>query len=134
MNFLKRAWRGEAKLWQIFWLGVAVPQLTGVVVGLIGGFVIGSISAANGTKADPSQIKDVVASLPWFLTFLVYYCLLIMCVWRCRRNTGHAAWSWAALAVLIFFTLSLLIATIGKLAVGDAPQPVLTQDVSDGSI
>lgn len=134
MSFLKRAWRGEAKLWQIFWLGLLVPQIVGVVAGLIGGFIMGSISTANGTPVNPTKMQEIVASLPWLGAFLGYYCLLAVCIWRCRRNASHAAWGWAALAVLAFFILSLVSVIIGKLSVADAAPQVMTQQVSDGSI
>lgn len=102
MSFLKSAWRGEAKLWKIFWLGILLPQIVAMIVGFVVGFMAASSGVAPGNRA---PLNGVINSVGWFLTLAVYYWLLFVAVYRCRRNASGEAWGYIAMLVIGLFAL-----------------------------
>ena len=92
MEFVKRAWRGEEKLWKVFWLyGYAVPIAFGLIIVLPIMLILGI--------ATP-QLLSVFTPIMDF-----YYLAWIVCVFRCSQNVKEKSWSiaariWAALVLL----------------------------------
>ena len=108
MTFLKRAWKGEAKLWQIFWAGLLLPQVVGFLIGVITGFYI----AGSGTDKSTAQsvVRGALTSLPWVIGMCVYYVLVSIMVWRCSFNVKSGrGWGYAARVVIILFTTIMIL-------------------------
>jgi|GEM_PF-5168210 len=78
MGFIKRAWRGEAKLWVVFWLwGFLFPLLASLLLT----FVIAAVPALT---------------IPIGVLWLVYVVWWIVAVWKCSFNVGARFWGYLA--------------------------------------
>lgn len=75
MGFIKRSWRGETKLWKVFWLG-------GIVVA-IGEGILWALLAG-------SSLLAVI------LLAGIMHGWLFLAVWRCAFNCGWRMWGYIA--------------------------------------
>jgi len=98
-NFLRRYWRGEGRLWRVYWLyGV----LGSVLLALIPGWMLQAGAVGSG----------------WFQLVLIilaaYTVWIVVSVWRCAFNVenelyGHMArWLTVAWAINALFVLGFL--------------------------
>jgi hypothetical protein len=97
-----RAWRGEEKLWKVFWgYGIAISSILASVY-------------AVAIYVDRIALQQVL-----LLTFMAYTAWILISVWRCASNTMEKLWgllarfltvAWAAntILVMIFLQLDLL--------------------------
>jgi|ERR1019366_22795 hypothetical protein len=90
MKWFRRAWRGEEKLWRVFWLYSVLVPLTAYL------FLI----------VLPIRIyaTPLVTYSYFFVGWAALNCWLIVPMWRCGDNTNW--WVWTRLArinVLIMF-------------------------------
>jgi hypothetical protein len=82
MCWFKRAWRGEERLWKVFWLYS----------------VLGPIVAYLALIVVPLETKNIViVSYSYFFALLaVFNSMLVVPLWRCAANTSW--WLWTRLA------------------------------------
>lgn len=85
MNFVKRAWRGEEKLWKIFWIfGVAFGFAYNYLLSLFsGGAVFWALVAL----------------------FIVYDIWLSVALWRCAFNSGLKIWGYIARIIAVILII-----------------------------
>lgn len=76
IDSVKKALRGEEKLWKVFWLWGALLYVSSIVVGIFSTFL----------DYDYRIIKYLVGILGLVLIF-VYPVLLIKSLYRCAQNT-----------------------------------------------
>lgn len=90
----KLAWRGDLRLWQVFWIGkILIPGLFFLILQLI----------ANGFDTNwPSMIYGLL--WPFYLIFI------FVAVWRCAPNTNHKIWMYLARAQIIAIILAVIVA------------------------
>lgn len=87
MNIFVKCWRGEAPLWQAFWLiGIIFPVEIAVIAGWIAQFFI-EYFGLNGS----SYLNSVILKLNCFaiITILLYMLFAYISIWRCRNNSGE---------------------------------------------
>lgn len=99
MGWIKRAWRGEERLWIVFWLH-------GVLLGLILSMVcMDFIPNAFGA----------VAAIVSGSFYLVYYIWNTVSQWRCAFNTNWHFWGYV---VRVMIVLTFIFLSIGLLVGG----------------
>ena len=89
MSIINKAWRGEEKLWKIFWLGL---------------LFLAFISALG---------KVLVQNLPPFALFyglfrLAYIIWWLVSLWRCAFNVSARFWGYLARALVCLFPLAII--------------------------
>ena len=90
-NFLIRFWRGEARLWQAFWLCAFIGKfLVFAVIGFIG-FLIWHSPQDN-------NLTNVVLGIP----LLAYVVFALVSVWRCSKNVDLAPLGALAKVLVVF--------------------------------
>ncbi|MCE2927013.1 MAG: hypothetical protein LW823_05165 [Rickettsiales bacterium] len=92
MGFIKRSWKGEEKLWKVFWI-------YGLVFGIILGILMSVASASMGS-----------AGIALLVVWLVYYIWLAVAQWRCAFNADWKIWGYVVRILLI---LSLVMFVLG---------------------
>lgn len=107
MNWLKRLWKGEAKLWQAFWL---LPLLLGCALLFPLATCWLSLDEA-GREAVGLWVMD---------NFVLYMVGLVVCaiplcsfysvsVWRCAFNCGWQGWGYIARVYVVLNILSFVL-------------------------
>lgn len=111
MSIFKRAWKGEAKLWHVFWGGLLLQQIACIGFGIVLGLCIGLYASGAGLSKDASHdmIADFIGSPGYFALISLYYIWLSICVWRCSWNAGAKVWGYLARIAIILLTLGMLI-------------------------
>ncbi len=95
MELIKRAWKGEEKLWKVFWLyGV----LAGIVLNLLLTVLIGNPLLAK-------------------LILLPYSVWVLVSLWRCAWNAGAKFWGVIARILVVINIISYVFALIGALGI-----------------
>jgi len=100
MNVLKQAWRGEVKLWKVFWGGVVLPIVILFILILL---LILFHMSYGFTQTQGS-----------FILQAIYYIAWCVCVWKCSSNTGNRFWKYTAIVSAVVLTLGVIAATIHK--------------------
>ena len=96
MKWIDRAYSGQARLWQVFWIGyVAVVTCFGL-----------AYAGMMAVYASPAVFGV------WGAGALAYKAYIALALWRCAPNTAHA--SLAALARV--FAAFLMIAAVGGIS------------------
>lgn len=101
MQIISRAWRGEEKLWKVFWL-LLVPG--DIVLGMLDRVVQG-----HGIIAEQASNAVFYAYTIWVLTSC----------WRCAFNVRQKLWGYVAramAAILLVLTVLSLFAILGMTA------------------
>lgn len=83
MSFIKRAWRGEEKLWKVFWLYNVLGGL------LLNVFVYVIASVAFGL---------LIVGVIFWLAYLVW---VLVSIWRCAFNVNAKFWGYLARIYII---------------------------------
>lgn len=89
MSGIRSAWKGEEKLWKVFWL---YNFLAGIFIG----FVLGAIP-------DGTALFTVVAiaALAWVIWATVS-------IWRCAFNAGWKGWGYIVRVLVVLSLISLV--------------------------
>ncbi len=99
MSFISRAWRGEERLWKVFWLyGYVIPLLGWGLSVLLCLVVFGH---SSDKAFENMEVLERIASP--FINF--YYFIWIVIVYRCANNTNEKSWGvgakvWCGLTLL----------------------------------
>jgi hypothetical protein len=103
MNWIKRAWRGEEKLWKVFWIY----------------WVIASIIIRIIDKATGNTNAEVYTKLD--LLEILYGLWILVSLWRCAFNT-----KWKYLGYLVRLWCSLVLILIIMVMMGDNYKRILS--------
>ena len=82
MHWIKRAWRGEERLWRVFWIG-------GVILDI--GFT--AIKKILGHTETTDFVYAIVA--------LIYLVWLFVSEWRCAFNVKWKGWGYIVRGLII---------------------------------
>ena len=100
ISAIARAWKGEERLWRVFWIYVVL----GSVVINLGQTIVASIETAGVLTGVWGIIFEVV----WALIPLTYFIWAMTSLWKCAFNTG-----WKGLGNLIrAFVILVLISVL----------------------
>lgn len=93
MQWIKRAWRGEERLWKVFW-----------VYGILAGYALDAVTMLGFVMLIPH-----VHLMPWHAPVWLYvlgavwtiflWCFSIwtaVALWKCSFNSGRRYWGYAA--------------------------------------
>lgn len=97
MEWIKRAWRGEARLWLVFWI-------YGVVFGIVFALARLAVFAVIG--------KSI--AIPFIVIHSIYWIWLAVSQWRCAFNTEWKIWGY----VVRILTLMGIVSYVAMLAFG----------------
>ena len=117
MNIIKRCWRGEEKLWKVFWLWAFLPSIIKFLIGVFFG-VTASLGQQNESLALQKALQNglpIIHGLPWHIGYAVYYGIFFVCVLRCFSNVRHKFWAYLAMIVAIFFLVLAVGGLYGKI-------------------
>lgn len=95
MSYIGRAWRGEAELWTIFWLGWVWPVIFSVAIVLVSFLVIFGFHYLPQYAPD----KDILTNIrhgALLLVSLWYAIWQPIAIWRCAWNADHVIWTYIA--------------------------------------
>jgi len=102
MQWFKKAWKGEEKLWRVFWL---YWFLGNIALSLLIPFIaLFSLPLVN-------MIASVVS-----LISLVYFVMSMILVWRCAFRTKHEYWGYIARVVIFLLPVIFFAIFFGTLA------------------
>lgn len=97
VSFLLRAWRGEEKLWKVFWLwGLLVPIALSFPLGWV----------EHSLLATPFHRPYL--AVYWGLS-AAYFWWGLVATWRCARNTDSKIFTRSMQALNVFFILALVL-------------------------
>ena len=114
-GFLARAWRGEERLWKVWWyLGGSV----GIVFGL-----------PNLAISEKLVTMALLLVLLWSILGLVAYFVLVVMAWRCSPNVDNKIWTPIARVAIVLGLLRMAI-SFGALF---SQQPTLFRGNADRS-
>lgn len=91
MEILRRAWRGEERLWKVWWL-IGIPQSVLLVL-LYVKFLAGKT---------PSTVY-----LAALVLYPVIYFAWVRMAWLCSPNVKHGIWAAASYVMIVFGVLNL---------------------------
>lgn len=108
MFIVKRAWKGEERLWKVFWI---FNVLGFYVIGFMQQVVI-SIESAGALNHGYGRLLTILFGL---LT-IIYFIWAITSLWRCAFNTGSRVWGYLGRVFVVAVIVSLvgIIATIAS--------------------
>lgn len=86
----KLAWRGDLKLWQVFWIGKFL--ISGAL------YLLASGLTAIFDSYWPSMIYSLI--FPFYIVFI------FTAIWRCAPNCDHKIWMYLARAQIILIILA----------------------------
>lgn len=93
---LLKAWRGEERLWKVWWL-----------IGLPVRFVEQYLSRRVHTF-DPTPAEMAVIAL-----FVVIGIVWAYCAWRCSPNVSHPFWKFVARILIVFVIVQIFVVLLG---------------------
>lgn len=97
MGFIKRALRGEEKLWKVFWIcGFVVPVIAGLLLGIV------------------LSLLPLLA-IPFGLLWLAYIIWWLVATWRCAYNAEAKIWGHLA---RVYTLLGPVLVVVGLLVGG----------------
>jgi len=99
MGFIKRSWRGEEKLWRVFWLYYMLGELIFFMFLYLIMFLISIV-----VTSEPPFLIILVYVIPVF----GYFIWIIVSLWKCAFNTNWKGWGYlirilATTVVVCFF-------------------------------
>ena len=97
MQWIKRAWRGEEKLWVVFWAYDVIVFL--IVKECIRTYAESSIS-------NEGRLPIIVI---FAIAFLIYFIWLNVSLWRCAFNAQRKEWGYLVRFIIIIQIGSILI-------------------------
>lgn len=97
-------WRGEEKLWKVFWGGLFFP----LVFGIVAGFVAAIFHLR-------SELHSFISGFGFVVFNFIYTLVWASIVWKCRHNSSSSAWKWLALLVVLIGILVSIAGVIGKI-------------------
>jgi len=101
MGFFKRAWKGEEKLWKVWWLfGVPLNIVSTI------------IEKMSDMKSPPMPMGILVALLFVMFALWVYWCIA---AWRCAPNVETKSWAYIARGLIVVSIILTVLAFIGGL-------------------
>jgi hypothetical protein len=99
-RFLERAWRGDERLWRVWWL-------LGIVLGALG------LLAAQALDRAPTQ-STLAPFIPTLVLFALFAPYLVWCkmAWSCAKNVDWKPWSIAARVLIVIGLVQSVVALI----------------------
>ena len=82
IDIIKDCWRGEEKLWKVFWL-------YGVLLSIVVKISVGTLAAINPSIAGIILLSLMILNLPYLIWWLVS-------IWRCAFNVDVNFWGYLA--------------------------------------
>lgn len=102
MGFVKRAWKGETKLWIVFWLfGVAVTTVGFIAFGLLMGILLGVLSMTGAPLIVVKVLGILVIIIP-----VIYYIWNAVSLWRCAWNAKLKIWGYIVRVLVVLGVVS----------------------------
>lgn len=99
MEFFKKHWRGEGKLWSAFWI------IGGLTKGLVWTLVAFLIFFLASNMQNPLIVKAI---LLWgYAILILYFGFALICIWRCSKNTKNEVFT--AIAKLYVILMPILV-------------------------
>ena len=115
MGWIKRAWRGEEKLWKVFWIGLLLPQIISMCIGMYKGFMLGFEAAHQHVPISYVPFS----TQPWWLcTVIAWYIFIEILVTKCGSNTRRNFWKYIAHIMMVVAIVFAILAAIGVLTRG----------------
>jgi len=106
MHSVQQAWRGEERLWRVFWV-------YGVALSIVGFF--GSLAVELGT-AMSSGVVGTPSESTWFLYYHIwlavsecYWVWLGVSLWRCAFNVQRRVWGHGARTLAVVVVIASLV-------------------------
>lgn len=103
LTSLKKAWRGEEKLWLAFWVYFVAVFISWWLL-----FSVWKLPVRLWDQVffnPPNAINLYIAILFWFLGDTLIRIYQIVSVWRCAPNSSLKLWTWASRSVVACFAL-----------------------------
>lgn len=116
MSWLKKLWRGEAKFWQGFWLGLFILIASTAALGI---YVGESLQAGKMSFEDFHYISG------YYQVIVLIFCALWLMV--LARSMHRAVWSWSAWLAVVFviYTIGTSTYNLTLFALHDGDSPVV---------
>lgn len=92
MEKIKQAWRGQEKLWIVFWI-------YGVVVGILFQILLGILGAQGMLFVG-------------LAVYVVYYVWVIVSTWRCAFNVKARSWGYVARVLAILSVIGMVLSVL----------------------
>ena len=97
MEYLKKHWRGEGKLWSAFWI---VGVLGKLAIAIILPFVLFFFATKMQNDGFINLLKI------WGYVILYSYVIFaLICIWRCSKNTKNEVFTAIAKIYVIFIPI-----------------------------
>lgn len=105
MDWMKRAWSGEERLWKVFWIYGFVFNLILAIIGVVIGLFLGPV----GTKAFS------------VITF-AYFVFIAVSEWRCAFNANWRGWGYVVRVLVILGAIGQVAIMVTNFRSGDMKQ------------
>jgi hypothetical protein len=103
MRSVQQAWKGEERLWRVFWVyGVALS-----VIGFLGSSAVELATAmSSGVVGTPSESKWYLYYHIWLAVAECYWVWLGVSLWRCAFNVQKRIWGHVARALAVVVVIA----------------------------
>jgi hypothetical protein len=102
VGFVSRAWKGEEKLWKVFWIyNIVLSAVLSVAIEFI-----------------PVQIGAISYAVLFFC--LAWAILISVALWTCAFNADWAGWGYLIRAMIVLAVVALVSIFIGLLPEADS--------------
>ena len=98
-TFFKRAWKGEAPLWQILLFAIAFPFVAGFLTGL----VVGLYNGASGESAGNLALSPI-----WWLVQLLFYIYVAILLWKRTERSKPKVWGFLCIALVTLMMFGIM--------------------------
>jgi hypothetical protein len=103
MQWIKRTWRGEEKLWKVFWV-------YGVGLSLVGFFTALAVSIwaamSIGVIGSPSESTWYFGRYTWSAVSICYFVWITISLWRCAFNLEKRVLGYGARVLAVCVALA----------------------------
>jgi hypothetical protein len=115
----RRCWRGEAPLWQAFWVvGFLFALILEAVIGVIAGVIIAHYGLFNYPETNPVILTRYLS-----LIMLPYFLFAYICIWRCGKNSSPV-WNVLSKIIVIIGLIAAAMSVVNLLDYASAAEPM----------
>jgi hypothetical protein len=106
MHRVQQAWRGEERLWRVFWVYGVALSIVGVFASLA---VELGTAMSSGVVAAPSKSTWFLYYHIWLAVSECYWVWLGVSLWRCAFNVKRRVWGYSARTIAVAVVIASLV-------------------------
>jgi hypothetical protein len=103
-KYVTRAWKGEERLWKVFWL---YNILYMYILAQLSNFLLAVGASGEKNGFNNTKVFVLISSL----VFIIYMIWAVCSLWKCAFNVERKWWGYIVRTYVVLFVLGLLLVT-----------------------